>query len=264
NNYRIETVEPLVLQPSGEQYFKSFGTERITADYFLTKMDNRTYNITQYDSTATYSERYHNLSDLPRDYASGPVNTTTCDSSYPYTYKLGNITVEGEKHAFLLVNFEVTKPCDQYYEYIYFDFPRSPGGSGDGDFNDGSSDLYSGDGPHQNQDVLKINNHSYRLTLHLDGNGTTLERMGQRTVGEIPVSTDIEGRGGSAALIQRQDLGDDDMHLVTSLIAYETQEETQFTPSRSLGDTSLGYTYTSTLGEDTPVPYTLNTVWWYQ
>ncbi|MDY6776891.1 MAG: hypothetical protein SVQ76_02185 [Candidatus Nanohaloarchaea archaeon] len=260
NRYTVESIRPLKLNPSSDQYFKSFNTGRVDADYHLTKMENRTYNITEYDSTATYSEAYSDREDLPRDYSDGPVNTV-CGNS---PYHLGNITVEGVKHTFLLVNFELEAPCDNYFEYVYFDFPRDNGG-GDGDFDDrDAANGYSDDGPYQYQTNATINGNPYRVIPHRDGDGLDLERIGQRKVGEIPVSTGITPTGGTAALIQRENLGEDDVHLLSSLIAFETQESVKFTQQRTLGETSLGYTYTSTLGRGTPTPYTLNTVWWFQ
>ncbi len=260
NTYRIESLEPLVLDPSGQQEFDRFETERIDADYHLTRMANRTYDITETDSSAQYDENFSEQSDLPPDYDDGPVNTD-CDAS-TNPYRNGSITVGGTSYTFILVNFEPAsnpaEPCDGYYEFMYMDFNQ------DGDVDDDDLDDFSREGPYQDGNEMNISGDRYRVSLDLDGEGFTLRRIGPRLVGEIPVSRDVFGRGGSAALLRRSSIGHDDAALVTALIARETQEQQAFTAPRTLGDTSLGYHRLTAAGQKNTLGYTLETVWWLQ
>ncbi|MDY6773743.1 MAG: hypothetical protein SVS85_00960, partial [Candidatus Nanohaloarchaea archaeon] len=240
NSYRIEKVRPLVLNPSGEQGFDSFETEKIDADYHVTRMEGREYNITDHDTSAQFDQKFQNRSDLPQDYSDGPVNTPCDWEDYPY--KFGDVVVEGIEYNFSLVNFEPQTPCDQYFEFAYFDFNQ------DGDFDDDNLVRFSEEGPYQSEYIANISGSRYEVSPHLDGDGIDLIRVGQRLVGEFPVSRDVFGRGGSAALVRRGHLGNDDMHLIASLMAVETQEELVFSRSGSLGTPSLSYSYTSSAG----------------
>ncbi len=256
NAYQVDDVSPLVLDPVGEQRFDAFDTERIDADYHLTRMEGRTYNITRYDTSAKFSTRFQNRSDLPPDFDQGAVNTPCDWRDHPY--KLGDIDIDGTTYDFLLVNFEPETPCDRYFEFVYFDLAE------DDDFDDNNPDGSSREGPYQKGDTVNVSSKLYTVSPHIDGNGTDLKRQGLRMVGEIPVSRNVFGRGGSAALVRRDGLGNDDMHLLASLIAHETEAKQQFTPPRTLGETSLGYSYTSSAGRRNSFGYTLQTVWWLQ
>lgn len=256
NRYTLEGVDPLVLNPEGQQRFASFDTERIAADYYMTRMRNYGYNITAYDTNASYTVEISDGSDSRLDGTVG----TPCDTDR-FPYGLGNITVDGTEYTFAMVNFELDGSCSAYYEYVYLDL------NDDGDFNDGETETaadFSGEGPFQKGDVVEIDNRSYEVLPYLDGNGTTLERVGPRLVGEVPVSRDVVEGSGSVGLVVRQDLGDDDVHLLTALLAYGTQQEVSFTDRRVPVDISLGYTYSSRLGEENPLGYTIDSVWWSQ
>lgn len=254
NSYVVASVHPLVLNPRGQQRFDSFETARIDADYHATKMEGRHYNITQYDTSAEFDDRFQNRTDLPRRYEDGAVNTPCDWRNHPYN--LGDITVDGTTYRFLMVNFEPAVPCDSYFEFIYFDLNQ------DDDMDDESLPHSSREGPYQDGDVVNISGNRYAVSLHIDGNGTDLKRRGPRLVGEVPVARNPFGRGGSTVLVRRQALGHDDVHLLTSLLVRETQEQQSFTAPKSLGDTSLGYTYSSSAGQQNSFGYTLQTVWW--
>ncbi|MDY6769487.1 MAG: hypothetical protein SVU88_00785 [Candidatus Nanohaloarchaea archaeon] len=256
NAYRLRSLTPLVLAPTGQQRFASFDTGRIDADYHLTRMAGRTYNITAYDTTAAAPDRFQNLTDLPQEFEDGPVNTQCDWRDEPY--RMGDVTIGGTTYDFLLVNFQPSTPCDAYTEFMYVDL------NGDGDFDDGSFPSPYGEGPYQDGYRINISGNPYTVSPHLDGTGVDFHRAGQRLVGEIPVSRDVLGQGGAAALVRRNRLGHDDMALLTALMAQETQETQSFTAPRSLGESSLGYTYTSSAGTETSFGYTLETVWWFQ
>ncbi|MDY6761476.1 MAG: hypothetical protein SVY41_00335 [Candidatus Nanohaloarchaea archaeon] len=256
NTYRIDTLRPLVLEPVGQQTFDTFNTERVDAEYHLTRMAHRTYNITQYDRTADYDNQFEERSDLPGQYSDGPVNTPCDPDDNPY--RLGDITVDGTSYTFIMVNFEPEQPCDGYYEFLYMDL------NDDGDVDDDSLSESSHEGPYQEGYRINISGEPYEVSLSLDGTEIKLTRIGQRLVGEIPVSRDMFGRGGAAALVRRPALGHDDAALLTALMARETQEQQAFTAPRTLGDTSIGYTRLSSAGRKNTFGYTLETVWWFQ
>ncbi|MCJ7479329.1 MAG: hypothetical protein MUP63_04095 [Candidatus Nanohaloarchaeota archaeon QJJ-7] len=256
NSFDVEEIKPLRLSPAGMQRFDPFGTERIESDYHLTRMEGRTYNITVYDTSSSYSQEFQKKSGLPQDYDRGPVNTDCDGADYPYRF--GDIDIEGESYNFSIVNFEPRTPCDSYFEFVYFDLNK------DGDFSDDELTGFSKEGPHQSGYVINFSGSLYELDPQLEGKGIDMKKMGPRLVGEIPVSRDISGEGGSAALLRRPDLGDEDLHLITSLMAVETQEELEFTRKRSLGDTSISYVYTSSSEGQNSYGYVLDTVWWSQ
>ncbi|MDY6766158.1 MAG: hypothetical protein SVW77_02215 [Candidatus Nanohaloarchaea archaeon] len=256
NTYEVESLAPLELAPSGQQRFESFETERSESDYHATPMEGRTYNITEYDTSAQFSQAFQNLTDLPQDYSSGPVNTVCDWQDEPY--RSGDVTVRGTTYTFVMVNFEAEAPCDSYFEFVYFDL------NDDGDVNDDDLADFSQEGPYQDGYEINISGDRYTVSPHLDGEGFDLRKIGPRFVGEIPVSRGVYGGGGSAALVRRASLGHDDASLLASVIARETQEKQSFTRPRSLGETSLGYTYTSSAGTGTTFGYTLETVWWFQ
>ncbi|MFB6295032.1 MAG: hypothetical protein ABEI97_04695, partial [Candidatus Nanohaloarchaea archaeon] len=256
NTYRVKSLTPLVLEPTGQQEFDQFQTERIDADYHLARMANRKYNITDADRSARYDENFSQRSDLPPNYDEGPVNSDCDPATNPY--RNGSITVDGATYTFILVNFEITTPCDSYYEFLYLDINQ------DGDVDDDELSDSSREGPYQDGREINISGRTYEINLRLDGTGFTLKKKGQRFVGEIPVSRDVFGRGGAAALVRRPQLGHDDTALLTALIARETQEKQAFTAPRTLGDTSLGYTRLSSAGTKNTFGYTLDTVWWFQ
>lgn len=154
---------------------------------------------------------------------------------------------------FALVNFEPQiegNECNPYFEFAYVDTDQ------DGDFK------ASDDGPFQRGDTVQIQGNNYTVAPMLGGEGINLTRQGPRVVGGVPVSNDVYG-GGSVALVGKEELGDDDRHLLASLMAVETQEELSFTGARTVGDTALGYTYLSSGGRETSYGYTLDTVWWF-
>lgn len=256
STYVVDGIRPLELDPLDQQRFDSFETERVDADYHLTRMDGRSYNISAYDVSASTSDSTSDSNDPRLD----GVVTTPCDTN-TYPYRFGTVNVDGSDYRFLMINFEPEAPCTSYYEYVYFNF------TADTDFNDNlpgqTPSGFSGEGPYQIDDTVQIDGFNYTVEPHTDGQGIDLRRQGPRLVGEIPVVQGaVDGRG-SAALIRRQDMSDNDFHLLGVLLAAETQSRYAFTPPRSLGDVSFGYTYTSTAGEENPLAYTLDTIWWF-
>lgn len=258
NTYAIQDIAPLALQPDGQQRFDSYETGRVRGDFSVMRMANPRFNTSQYDTRNEYTSKYQNKSDLPKNYTDG-VAGTNCDFA-DYPYRLGNVSIQGTNVTFLLVNFQTTTPCDDYHEFVYFDM------TDDGDFDD-SGDTgagYSADGTYQDGDTATFPvNQSYIVDPYSNGNGTALERVGPRFVGELPVNREVFSEG-STALIGRERLGHDDLAIINALILSETRESAPFTPQRTLGDTSVGYTYTSMAGGEVKLPYTLNTVWWFQ
>ncbi len=255
NAYIIDGIRPLRLEPLDQQRFDTFDTERVDADYHLTRMEERSYNISAYDAAASTSD---STSD-PNDPRLDGVVDTPCDTD-TYPFRFGTVTVDSEPHRFLMINFEAEAPCTSYYEYVYFNF------TSDSDFSDSASetpDGYSGEGPYQVEDTVQIDRFNYTVVPDTDGQGLSLTRQGPRLVGEIPVSRGaVEGQG-RISLVRRMDLGDDDHHLLGVLTARETESSYRFTAPRTLGDISFGYTYTSLAGEENRFGYTLDTIWWF-
>lgn len=259
NEYRIDQVKPLQLNPIGQQRFEGFGTDRIDAAYHLTRVEQARFNTSEGDAAANYSRDFQNRTDLP-DTGSGVVDTDCHFSTEPY--RLGYINITHTNVTFLLVNFELSTPCDEYFEFAYFDF------ADDDDFNDqepGETPLgYAGEGPYQARDSVEIKNSTYTVHPFLNGNGTRLKIAGPRIVGEVPVGTGVINDQGTTALFGRRLHGQDEHHLLRTLLLYTTRERTRLTQPKDLGETSLGYTYSSGAGEENQLPYTLHTVWWYQ
>lgn len=257
NTYLVERVSPPSFAPTGRQRFASFNNERIDADYHVTRATDATYNITAYDRSASYDSEHQDEEDLPESYGSAVVHSS-CEGEESYQenpYRVGDIDMEEDEDAFnfALVNFEPQiegNECNPYFEFAYVDTDQ------DGDFK------ASDDGPFQRGDTVQIQGNNYTVAPMLGGEGINLTRQGPRVVGGVPVSNDVYG-GGSVALVGKEELGDDDRHLLASLMAVETQEELSFTGARTVGDTALGYTYLSSGGRETSYGYTLDTVWWF-
>lgn len=261
NTYTVQEIAPLELRPDGQQQFESYGTGRVAGDISVMRMRNPRFNTSEYDTAANYTEKYQKKTDLPKRYDQG-VAGTACDFA-DYPYRLGNVTVgidSPTNYTFLLVNFETVTPCDEYHEFVYFDL------NDDGDFDDDQDKAagHSGEGPFQDGETVTIPvNQSYTVDPFDNGNGTALNRVGPRFVGELPLNREVFG-GGTTALIGRNIPGHDDLAVINALLLSETRDTAPFTPRRTLGDTSVGYTYSSMAGEDVKLPYTLNTVWWFR
>lgn len=270
NTYRISSIDPLRLNPEGEQRFNGFGTERIDADYHATRMEHYRYNTSDYDRSQTWSQEY-----MTKQLVWGDVVTSTCENvTAGHTpYKIGcfylgsgspdpiemNACLSGlptppEYKRFLMINFDEQglqgDTCTPYIEFVYVDL------TDDGDFED------TGEGIYQRGDTIQINGREYSVHPIFDGSGVSITALGPRIVGEIPVSRDAFTGNGRVALIGKTTLGDDDIAIIRSLLAAETQNEHWFTAPRSVGRTSFGYRYMADTGTDTAQTYTLNTVWW--
>lgn len=254
NMYVIADHSPLSLSPVGDQQFTSFNTERVTADYHLTRMDNYMYNTTLYDQDENWTQEFPE-----RDTDEwGEVAESPCESDERDPYKRGSFDINGDTIDFLMVNFDEqglehgAENCTDYIEFVYFDM------DGEGDFDS------PGEGPYQRGDSVTLAGQGFTVIPHVDGSGTTLRAEGPRIVGEIPVSTDIISDRGSAAVVNRKTLGDDDISLLRSLLLTEAGQEYMFTTPRTIGDRSYSYTYTGRTHGETPEYYMIDTIWWYQ
>ncbi len=258
NAYGISAVTPLRLNPDGQQRFDRFGTLRIAADYHATKMREPRFNTSLSDTQAPYTDQYQNRSDItPSSYSSGLVGTECAFDTYPY--RKGTIPILGDSHTFMLINFEVEAPCNDYYEFVYVDLNQDGDVSDDADATGPGT---SGEGPFQAGDTLTINDKSFTVDPYQDGTGLALKRQGPRIAGEVPVNRGVVAGSGTTALIGRSRLGHDDAHLLTSLAEAPTAD--RFTRLREFGDTALGYAYTSSTGGENPFSYTIDSVWWQQ
>ncbi len=264
NTYVLVQDTPMQLKPTREHRFSTYNTARIRADYYMTKMEHYEYNTSLYDLEENWTQEYQTQQDQWGDIARSP-----CEGEDQYPYKRGTIDLEDDPHPvfgdrleFLMVNFEqeafIEGPdaCTEYLEFAYFDLDGDPPGQVSFDGAD--------EGPYQRGDTLDVDGRSFTVLHRFDGQGLKLEAEGPRIVGEIPVSENAIDNRGSAALFNREDLGDDDIAVLRSLLLGETGDNYWFTPPRAIGSPSFSYTYTGKTKTETPEYYMLDTVWWYE
>ncbi len=253
NMYVLEQAQPLLLTPVREQRFSSFNTSRITADYYMTRMKNYMYNTTQYDESTNWSQEYATNQSVWGDVAESP-----CESPSRDPYKTGTANTWGQSVDFLMINFDEQglehgpANCTDYIEFVYFDL------DGNGAFDE------PGEGPYQRGDTVNINSQDYTVYPFTNGSGTELQAHGPRVVGEIPISDGAVSGQGRVALLNRKNLGDDDVSLIRSMLLSETGQRYWYTTPRTIGDRSFSYTYTGRTNGETPEYYMLDTIWWYE
>ncbi|PSO45527.1 hypothetical protein BRC21_00035 [Candidatus Saccharibacteria bacterium SW_7_54_9] len=218
-------------------------------DELLDKAEQLLYNVSE-----------HNLRGIVRTPASGPpagvpTGDNVCDQHQDY-YKNTSITLQDGRDTFdaWLTNYSLPGQ-DCQLSYVTFDF------NGDTHHNWSGNVSYSSERVWQHDDVITINNASYRIDL--DREEFDLVRNASNTVGTVIQNTAVNGAG--TVTVMRNVSNGDDVYAVLKAVFLRGSH----TPRSVGGDTAIPETtasysvYTASRGE-VYIPVKADLTWWYR
>lgn len=238
NDYKVEELVPLKLEPNRSYEFKDLSNGNISSKDPIIKLNSTSYN--------------YGTSDLDVDKSTSPISglggvpASNCSSD---PYRETNFDLKGKTYRVVLT-------CrGGEYEYVNFDLNTNN--------NYGNTVNGVEEGPYLPGEKVVLKDRQFNISIN--GDRIVLQQIPPDNVGVLPNSRKAaDNLKGQIVFFPETDLGEDDWSLIRSIILeHESRKiQTLGSPS-SVASPAVGVSYIGELEKGDYIPYEIKSKWYY-
>jgi len=245
NIYEIRNTHPLTLTMQEPHYFQDLKGGNILGGKPILIDQGSRWNLSSSSVKITsYNSGDGGISGLP---------DTDCTPGY----KNSDFVLDGTVYTAVLTDIP---PCGTANEYVNFDY------NANGEADDGRNETdpgYAEEGFYQHEESTEIDFKEYNVLVE-DGEDLHLRRDVSEQVSTAMWLSEAHRGNGNFIHMGNVDLNDDDLAVVKAILLRSIVNRYRMTPQKLPSDPAVGQVHTNVVHNDITIPYTVESIWWFQ